>query len=46
VFDLPARIRALVRRIAAQLPKLTVLVCLDAELEGVPSFEAWLALRG
>jgi fatty-acyl-CoA synthase len=33
----------LVRRIAAQLPKLTVLVCLDAELEGVPSFEAWLA---
>jgi fatty-acyl-CoA synthase len=33
----------LVTRIAPQLPKLSVLVCLDAELDGIPSFHDWLA---
>jgi fatty-acyl-CoA synthase len=33
----------LVERIAAELPMLTLLVCLDAEVDGAVSFENWLA---
>jgi Acyl-CoA synthetases (AMP-forming)/AMP-acid ligases II len=34
---------SLVERIAPQLPKLTVLVCLDADRPGAPSLERWLS---
>jgi acyl-CoA synthetase (AMP-forming)/AMP-acid ligase II len=33
----------LVQRIVGELPALMLLVCLDGELEGVPSFEKWLS---
>jgi fatty-acyl-CoA synthase len=33
----------LVERVVAELPTLTLLVCLDAELDGAVSFENWLA---
>jgi fatty-acyl-CoA synthase len=36
----------LVERIAALLPQLTVLVCLDADLAAAPSLERWLAGGG
>ncbi|HEY3016945.1 MAG TPA: AMP-binding protein, partial [Nocardioides sp.] len=36
----------LVRQIAAQLPKLTVLVCLDQDSPQVPSLQRWLAEAG
>ena len=36
----------LVARIAPQLPQLTVLVCLDADLPEAPSLQGWLAEAG
>ncbi|GAA1253309.1 long-chain fatty acid--CoA ligase [Pseudonocardia aurantiaca] len=36
----------LVARIAPQLPQLTVLVCLDADLPDAPSLQGWLAEAG
>lgn len=36
----------LVEKIAAELPAMTLLVCLDAELPGIPSLERWLAGDG